>query len=166
MSTIQIRTAHSRPEIQGAFRAPRESRCPAAFPWHARFMWPRPKTPGSKMSTAIAIIDFAGGIGCVNVGHRAPRVVEAVEGPARSLPSYVLQVTPYESYVRLAERMNESRRAASLRKHLLVNSGAEAVENAIKIARAYTKRPAIIAFEDAFHGRTIWPGAHQQNASL
>ena len=66
-----------------------------------------------------------------------------------------VQVTPYESYVRLAERMNEVTPGKFAKKTIFVNSGAEAVENAVKIARAYTKRPGIIAFEDAFHGRTM-----------
>ena len=66
-----------------------------------------------------------------------------------------IQVTPYESYVRLAERLNELTPGKFPKKTLFVNSGAEAVENAVKIARAYTGRPAIIAFEDAFHGRTM-----------
>ena len=66
-----------------------------------------------------------------------------------------MQVTPYESYVRLAERMNEVTPGKFPKKTIFVNTGAEAVENAVKIARAYTKRPGIIAFEDAFHGRTM-----------
>jgi 4-aminobutyrate aminotransferase/(S)-3-amino-2-methylpropionate transaminase len=99
-------------------------------------------------------IDFAGGIGCVNTGHRAPRVVEAIR---RQLDRYLhtsFNVLPYESYIALAERLNALTPGKFAKKTVLVNSGAEAVENAIKIARAYTKRPAILAFEDAFHGRT------------
>src|SRR5215469_3872649 len=64
-------------------------------------------------------------------------------------------VTPYESYVKLAERLNALAPGKSPKKTLLLNSGAEAVENAIKIARAFTRRPAVICFEDAFHGRTL-----------
>src|ERR1022692_2668507 len=64
-------------------------------------------------------------------------------------------VTPYESYVRLAEKLNALAPGGTPKKTLLLNSGAEAVENAIKIARAYTRRPAVICFEDAFHGRTL-----------
>ncbi len=100
-------------------------------------------------------LDFAGGIGCLNVGHRRNEVVEAVKDQLARYLHTCVQVTPYESYVRLAERMNEITPGKFAKKTLFVNSGAEAVENAVKIARAYTKRPSIIAFEDAFHGRTM-----------
>jgi len=100
-------------------------------------------------------IDFAGGIGCINMGHRAPGVVKAIQEQTDRFLHTCVQVTPYESYVRLAERLNALTPGKFPKKTLLVNSGAEAVENAVKIARAYTKRPGIIAFEDAFHGRTM-----------
>ncbi len=100
-------------------------------------------------------LDFAGGIGCLNVGHRQEAVVEAVKDQLDRFLHTCVQVTPYESYVRLAERMNEVTPGKFAKKTIFVNSGAEAVENAVKIARAYTKRPGIIAFEDAFHGRTM-----------
>src|SRR5437868_2401960 len=100
-------------------------------------------------------IDFAGGIGCLNVGHRREEVVDAVKDQLDRFLHTCVQVTPYESYVRLAERMNEVTPGKFAKKTIFVNSGAEAVENAVKIARAYTKRPGIIAFEDAFHGRTM-----------
>ena len=100
-------------------------------------------------------LDFAGGIGCLNVGHRRVEVVDAVRGQLEKFLHTCVQVTPYESYVRLAERMNQVTPGAFPKKTIFVNSGAEAVENAVKIARAYTKRPGIIAFEDAFHGRTM-----------
>ena len=100
-------------------------------------------------------IDFAGGIGCANAGHRQEAVVEAIRGQLDKFLHMCVQVTPYEGYIRLAERMNEVTPGKFPKKTLFVNSGAEAVENAVKIARAYTKRPAIIAFEDAFHGRTM-----------
>src|SRR6201997_1137999 len=100
-------------------------------------------------------LDFAGGIGCLNVGHRRDEVVEAVQSQLGNFLHTCVQVTPYESYVRLAERMNEVTPGKFAKKTIFVNSGAEAVENAVKIARAYTKRPGIIAFEDAFHGRTM-----------
>ncbi len=99
-------------------------------------------------------IDFAGGIGCLNVGHRAPRVVEAIRRQLDRFLHTSFNVLSYESYVALAERLNAITPGKFAKKTVLVNSGAEAVENAIKIARAYTKRPAILAFEDAFHGRT------------
>jgi 4-aminobutyrate aminotransferase/(S)-3-amino-2-methylpropionate transaminase len=100
-------------------------------------------------------IDFAGGIGCANAGHRQQAVIDAVQAQLDKFLHMCVQVTPYESYIRLAERMNEVTPGKFAKKTLFINSGAEAVENAVKIARAYTKRPAIIAFEDAFHGRTM-----------
>jgi 4-aminobutyrate aminotransferase/(S)-3-amino-2-methylpropionate transaminase len=100
-------------------------------------------------------IDFAGGIGCANAGHRQEPVVDAIRGQLDNFLHTCVQVTPYEGYIRLAERMNEVTPGKFPKKTLFLNSGAEAVENAVKIARAYTKRPAIIAFEDAFHGRTM-----------
>src|SRR6266568_1100390 len=100
-------------------------------------------------------LDFAGGIGCANAGHRRDEVVEAVKDQLDRFLHTCVQVTPYENYVRLAERMNEVTPGKFAKKTIFVNSGAEAVENAVKIARAYTKRPGIIAFEDAFHGRTM-----------
>src|ERR1700730_5720291 len=100
-------------------------------------------------------IDFAGGIGCANAGHRQEAVVEAVRSQLDKFLHTCIQVTPYEGYIRLAERMNEVTPGKFPKKTLFLNSGAEAIENAVKIARAYTKRPAIIAFEDGFHGRTM-----------
>jgi 4-aminobutyrate aminotransferase / (S)-3-amino-2-methylpropionate transaminase / 5-aminovalerate transaminase len=100
-------------------------------------------------------IDFAGGIGCINVGHRSQQVVSAIQNQLHDFLHTCVQVTPYESYVRLAERLNKLTPGKFKKKTLFVNSGAEAVENAVKIARAYTRRPSIIAFEDAFHGRTM-----------
>jgi 4-aminobutyrate aminotransferase / (S)-3-amino-2-methylpropionate transaminase / 5-aminovalerate transaminase len=100
-------------------------------------------------------IDLAGGIGCLNMGHRSPGVVKAIHEQSERFLHTCVQVTPYESYVRLAERLNELTPGKFPKKTLFVNTGAEAVENAVKVARAYTKRPGIIAFEDAFHGRTM-----------
>ncbi|HEV2175795.1 MAG TPA: 4-aminobutyrate--2-oxoglutarate transaminase [Terriglobia bacterium] len=100
-------------------------------------------------------LDFAGGIGCLNVGHRAPAVCAAIRAQLDRYLHLCFSVTPYESYVRLAERLNQLTPGKFAKKTLLVNSGAEAVENAVKFARAYTRRPAVICFEDAFHGRTL-----------
>ncbi len=100
-------------------------------------------------------IDFAGGIGCLNTGHRAPGVLTAIERQLDKFLHTCVQVTPYECYVRLAERLNQITPGNFPKKTLFVNTGAEAVENAVKIARAATGRPGIIAFEDAFHGRTM-----------
>lgn len=101
------------------------------------------------------LLDFAGGIGCLNVGHRAARVVAAVRTQLDRFLHTCFHVTPYEGYVTLAERLNALVPGDFPKKTLLVNSGAEAVENAVKIARCYTGRPAVICFEDAFHGRTL-----------
>jgi len=100
-------------------------------------------------------IDFAGGIGCLNVGHRAPGVISAIRAQLHRCLHLCFSVTPYEGYIRLAESLNRLTPGEFRKKTLLVNSGAEAVENAIKFARAYTGRQAIICFEDAFHGRTL-----------
>src|SRR3989454_9233555 len=100
-------------------------------------------------------IDLAGGIGCLNVGHRRDVVINAIRRQLDRFLHTCIQVTPYESYVRLAERLNELTPGKFPKKTLFVNSGAEAVENAVKIARAHTGRSGIIAFEDAFHGRTM-----------
>src|ERR1700759_2560485 len=100
-------------------------------------------------------IDLGGGIGCVNVGHRNSRVVSAVRAQLDAFLHLCFQVTGYESYVALAEKLNQLTPGSFAKKTFLVNSGAEAVENAIKIARAFTGRPAVLCFEDAFHGRTM-----------
>ena len=100
------------------------------------------------------MIDFAGGIGCLNTGHRPASVVTAIKKQLDRFLHTSFNVLPYESYVRLSERLNAIAPGRGPKKTILVSTGAEAVENAVKIARAYTKRPAVIAFEDAFHGRT------------
>ncbi|HEU4493262.1 MAG TPA: 4-aminobutyrate--2-oxoglutarate transaminase [Rubrobacteraceae bacterium] len=100
-------------------------------------------------------IDFGGGIGVMNVGHTDSRVVAAVKEQAEKLTHSCFYVTEYEPYVELAERLNALVPGQSGKRSFFVNSGAEAVENAIKIARYYTGRPAVIAFENSFHGRTM-----------
>jgi len=100
-------------------------------------------------------LDFAGGIGCLNTGHRAPRVVAAIREQVDAFLHTCFSVAPYEKYIAVAEKMNAITPGTFAKKTILVNSGAEAIENAIKLARFYTRRPAIICFEDAFHGRTM-----------
>ena len=100
-------------------------------------------------------IDLAGGIGCLNVGHRHSAVTSAIHKQIDRFLHTCAQVTPYEDYIALAETMNRITPGDFAKKTFFVNSGAEAVENAVKIARAHTKRPAVICFEDAFHGRTL-----------
>ena len=100
-------------------------------------------------------IDLAGGIGCVNTGHRAEPVLAAIRDQLDRYLHTCFSVSPYEGYVELAERLNQLTPGKFPKKTLILNTGSEAVENAVKIARAYTKRPAVICFEDAFHGRTL-----------
>jgi 4-aminobutyrate aminotransferase / (S)-3-amino-2-methylpropionate transaminase / 5-aminovalerate transaminase len=100
-------------------------------------------------------IDLGGGIGCVNVGHRNPRVVGALRAQVDAFLHLCFQVTGYESYVALAEKLNQLTPGNFAKKTFLVNSGAEAVENGVKIARAFTGRPAVLSVEDGFHGRTM-----------
>jgi 4-aminobutyrate aminotransferase/4-aminobutyrate aminotransferase/(S)-3-amino-2-methylpropionate transaminase len=100
-------------------------------------------------------IDFAAGIAVLNTGHRHPRVMEAVARQAEQFAHTCFHVSPYESYVRLAERLNALAPGDFAKKTLFLNSGAEAIENAIKIARYHTKRSAVIAFSGGFHGRTL-----------
>ena len=100
-------------------------------------------------------LDLAGGIGCLNVGHRDAGVTKALHDQVDRFLHTCFMVTPYESYVSLAEKLNELAPGNTPKKTILLNTGAEAVENAIKIARAFTKRPAVICFEDGFHGRTL-----------
>ena len=100
-------------------------------------------------------IDFGGGIGVLNVGHNDPRVVEAIKEQADKVLHTCFYVTEYELYVELAEKLNALVPGDGEKRSMFVNSGAEAVENAVKVARSYTGRPAVIAFENAFHGRTL-----------
>ncbi|HEY6584716.1 MAG TPA: 4-aminobutyrate--2-oxoglutarate transaminase [Gaiellaceae bacterium] len=99
-------------------------------------------------------IDFTGGVGCLNVGHSHPRVVEAAQEQLERFSHTDFTIVPYEVYVRLAERLSELAPIPNA-KAAFFNAGTEAVENAIKFARAYTGRPAVIAFEGGFHGRTL-----------
>src|SRR5580698_658922 len=97
------------------------------------------------------LIDLGGGIGCTNVGHRNTRVVGALRSQLDTFLHLCFSVTGYESYVELAEKLNHLTPGSFPKKTFLMNSGAEAVENAVKIARAYTGRPAVLCVEDAFH---------------
>ena len=99
-------------------------------------------------------IDFCGGIGCQNVGHRHPKVVAAIENQLGQLTHTCFQISPYKSYIELAERINAVSPGDFVKKSLFFSSGGEAVENAIKIARYYTRKPAIITFTNGYHGRS------------
>lgn len=100
-------------------------------------------------------IDFAAGIAVNNTGHRHPKVMQAVSDQAQRFTHTCFHVAPYESYVALAERLNDATPGDFAKKTMLVTTGAEAVENAVKMARAYTGRSGVIAFSGAFHGRTL-----------
>jgi 4-aminobutyrate aminotransferase / (S)-3-amino-2-methylpropionate transaminase / 5-aminovalerate transaminase len=154
MKTIQIRT-----EIPGPKSKALVARREAAIPRGPQLVTPifAAKSDGAWIEDVDGnrYIDFAGGIGCLNVGHRAPRVVKAVREQLDNFLHLCFGVTPYESYIALAEKLNALAPMRGPKKTMFINSGAEAVENAVKIARAYTKRPAVICFEDAFHGRTL-----------
>ncbi len=99
-------------------------------------------------------IDFAGGIAVLNTGHRHPKVVAAVKKQLDAFTHTAFQIIPYEPYIELCEKLNAIAPVGGPAKSLLFSTGAEAVENAVKIARAHTGRPGLIAFSGAFHGRT------------
>jgi 4-aminobutyrate aminotransferase / (S)-3-amino-2-methylpropionate transaminase / 5-aminovalerate transaminase len=100
-------------------------------------------------------IDFTGGVGCLNVGHSNPRVVEATKEQVERFTHTDFTIVPYENYVALAERLLDLAPIGGAKRAAFFNSGAEAVENSIKFARSFTKRPAVIAFDGGFHGRTL-----------
>lgn len=101
------------------------------------------------------VIDFAAGIAVLNTGHRHPKIVAAIEKQLQAFTHTAYQIVPYESYVALAERINERAPVNGPAKTAFFTTGAEAVENAVKIARAYTRRPGLITFGGGFHGRTF-----------
>jgi len=124
-------------------------------PFHANPIFAR----SAKGSTVTDVdgntfLDFAAGIGVVNVGHTPPSVVQAVQAQAAELIHSSFNVLPYEGYVALAERINARVPGDFPKKTFICNTGAEAVENAVKFARAYTGRQGIVCFDHAFHGRT------------
>jgi 4-aminobutyrate aminotransferase/(S)-3-amino-2-methylpropionate transaminase len=100
-------------------------------------------------------IDFTGGVGCLNVGHANPRVTDAVQEQAAKFLHTDFTIVPYEIYVTLAERLVATAPISGPAKAAFFNAGTEAVENAVKFARSHTGRPAVIAFEGGFHGRTL-----------
>jgi 4-aminobutyrate aminotransferase / (S)-3-amino-2-methylpropionate transaminase / 5-aminovalerate transaminase len=154
MSTIQLRTPIPGPKSK-ALAARRAQAVPRGLSHGTPIYVAKAEGACLEDVDGNRYIDFAGGIGCLNVGHRREAIVRSVREQLDRFMHTCVQVTPYEGYIRLAERMNEVTPGKFPKKTLFLNSGAEAIENAVKIARAYTKRPAIIAFEDAFHGRTM-----------
>lgn len=153
MSTIQLRTSIPGPRSQALMKRRDAAVVRAAS--HATPVFVS-KAEGAVVEDVDGnrLIDFAGGIGCLNTGHRAPPVIEAVRRQLDRFLHTSFNVLPYESYIALCEKLNAIVPVKGTKKTLLVNTGAEATENAVKIARSYTRHPAIIAFEDAFHGRT------------
>jgi 4-aminobutyrate aminotransferase / (S)-3-amino-2-methylpropionate transaminase / 5-aminovalerate transaminase len=154
MKSIQIRTEIPGPQSR-ALMARREAAV-ARGTYHATPIFAA-KAEGAIIEDVDGnrFIDFAGGIGCLNMGHRAPRVDAAIRQQMDKYLHMCFSVTPYEPYVAVAEKLNALAPGKFAKKTFIVNTGAEAVENSIKIARAHTKRPAVICFEDAFHGRTL-----------
>jgi 4-aminobutyrate aminotransferase / (S)-3-amino-2-methylpropionate transaminase / 5-aminovalerate transaminase len=102
-----------------------------------------------------SFVDFTGGVGCLNVGHAHPRVVAAVQEQSARFLHTDFTIVPYEVYVEYAERLTALAPFSDPSKAAFFNAGAEAVENAVKFARGYTGRPAVIGFEGGFHGRTL-----------
>ena len=153
MSTIQLRTSIPGPRSQALMKRRNAAVVQAAF--HATPVFVE-RAEGAVVEDVDGnrLIDFAGGIGCLNTGHRAPAVVDAVRRQLDRFLHTSFNVLPYESYIAVCEKLNALVPGKGPKKTVLVNTGAEAVENAIKIARCFTKRQAIICFEDAFHGRT------------
>jgi len=154
MSTIRINTPIPGPKSQ-ALSARRAKALPRGLSHGTPIYVAKAEDAWLEDVDGNRYIDFAGGIGCLNVGHRQEHVLDAIRAQLDQFLHTCVQVTPYEGYIDLAERLNKVTPGNFPKKTLFVNTGAEAVENAVKIARAYTKRPAIIAFEDAFHGRTM-----------
>ena len=154
MATIQLRTQIPGPKSRELMKR-RDAAVPRG-PYHATPIFAA-RAEGAVIEDVDGnrYIDFAGGIGCLNMGHRAAPVMAAVSEQLDKYMHVCFSVTPYEPYVAVAEKLNALAPGKSAKKTFIVNTGAEAVENAVKIARAYTKRPAVICFEDAFHGRTL-----------
>src|SRR2546423_6424984 len=154
MTNIQIRTEIPGPRSR-ALMARREAAVPRA-PYNANPIFAA-SAEGAVIEDVDGnrYLDFAGGIGCLNIGHRSPRVISALREQLENHLHLCFAVTPYEGYVALAEKLNALAPGKAPKKTIILNTGAEAIENSIKIARAYTKRPAVICFEDAFHGRTL-----------
>ena len=154
MSTIQLRTQVPGPKSRSLGER-REAAVPRGVSQATPVYVARAQDAWLEDVDGNRYIDFAGGIGCLNAGHRSQAVISAIEAQLQGFLHTCVQVTPYESYVRLAERMNDVTPGHFPKKTFFLNSGAEAVENGIKIARAHTGRSGVIAFEDAFHGRTM-----------
>ncbi len=154
MATIQLRTPIPGPKSQEWMKR-RQAAVARGVSHAAQIFAARAEGATIEDVDGNRFLDFAGGIGVVNVGHRAPGVVDAIRKQLDAFVHTCFSVAPYGKYVELAEKLNSLVPGTFPKKTILVNSGAEAIENAVKITRCYTHRPAIICFEDAFHGRTM-----------
>jgi 4-aminobutyrate aminotransferase/(S)-3-amino-2-methylpropionate transaminase len=152
--TISVRTA-----IPGPASRACASRAEAAIPrgvYHASPVYIE-RASGATVTDVDGnvLLDFTGGLGVLNVGHASPEVVDAIVAQAHKVTHTCVHVAMHEPYVAVAERLNALVPGVAPKKTVLVNSGAEAVENAVKIARYFTGRPAVVTFEHAFAGRTL-----------
>jgi len=153
MASIDLKTAVPGPRSQAVFEERRKHVAPG--PFHTTPIV-ADHAEGATITDVDGntFLDFACGIGVTNLGHCEPSVVAAAKAQAEKFFHTSINVVAYEGYVEVAKRLNERAPGNFAKKTFLANSGAEAVENAIKFARAYTKRQAVICFEHAFHGRT------------
>src|ERR1700683_5039570 len=154
MPTIQLRTAIPGPKSLELMRR-RQAAVPRGVAHATPIFAARAEGAILEDVDGNRFLDFAGGIGVQNAGHRPPRVVASIREQLDAFIHTCFSVAPYEKYIALAEKLNALVPGNFAKKTILLNSGAEAIENAVKIARAYTHRPAILCFEDAFHGRTM-----------
>ncbi|MEO1242268.1 MAG: 4-aminobutyrate--2-oxoglutarate transaminase [Pseudomonadota bacterium] len=138
-----------------SLKARRDEACPAGLPSKSGIYAARAKGAELWDVEGKRYIDFIGGIGVLNVGHAHPKVVEAIKKQADDFLHTAFGIAQYESYVEVCENLNRLTPGDTPKKTALFNSGAEAVENSVKFARQITGRPGVIAFEGAFHGRTL-----------
>jgi 4-aminobutyrate aminotransferase/(S)-3-amino-2-methylpropionate transaminase len=150
---IQLKTAIPGPKSQ-ALNARRAKAVPRGVPSTTPLAVVHAENAIVTDADGNRLIDFGGGIGVVNAGHRNPRVVEAVRQQLDHFTHVCFPVSTYEPYVELAEKLNALTPGEHEKRTFFVNSGAEAVENAVKAARHFTGRQAVVCFEHAFHGRT------------
>ncbi len=153
MATIQLKTEIPGPKSKALMERRRNSVARGLFHTTPFFV---AEAQGAKVTDVDgnSYIDFATGIGVLSVGHRNPKVLQAIESQTKKYLHTSFNVVAYGPYIELCERLNKKTPGNFAKKTFLANSGAEAVENAIKIARCYTGKSAVICFEHAFHGRT------------
>ena len=138
-----------------SLKARRDLACPAGLPSKSGIYAARAQGAELWDVEGKRYIDFIGGIGVLNVGHAHPKVVEAIKKQSEEFIHTAFGIAQYESYIEVCEKLNTLTPGPTPKKTALFNSGAEAVENAVKFARQITGRPGVIAFAGAFHGRTL-----------